>query len=63
MNPNFNSNNNPIYGDYKPNVPNAGKLMPNLINNTGAHLENNEKRSILMKNRGPLRNHLDNNNK
>lgn len=38
---------NPLYPDYKPNVPNSGKIEENVIKSASIDNDVNQKRSIL----------------
>jgi hypothetical protein len=43
-----------MYAEYKPNVPNPGKMEDNMIHDIKAIQDLNEKKTILKDIRGPL---------
>lgn len=49
---------NPLYPDYKPNVPNPGKMEDNIPKNPTIDNDLYQKRSILASNRRPLTKHI-----
>ncbi|CDW81544.1 UNKNOWN [Stylonychia lemnae] len=49
---------NPIYPDYKPNVPNPAKMEQNIIRNPPVNNDMNERRQMIQQNKGALSKHL-----